>query len=104
MKAAQGDVSDCVAKLDASIADPELVALCKRCLSLRREDRPATAADVAKAAAIARRNAAASSLTRHSTSKMASISTAMPPGREFVPNALRAPMPSSPNTSFISSE
>ena len=40
----------------------------------------------------------------HSTSKMASISTAMFPGSEFVPIALRAPTPSSPNTSFINSE
>lgn len=41
----------------------------------------------------------------HSTSKMHSISTAMFPGSELCPTALRAPTPaSSPNTSFISSE
>src|SRR5207237_3533324 len=41
----------------------------------------------------------------YSTSKMHSISTAMPPGRVWAETALRAPPPASPpNTSFISSE
>jgi DNA-binding NarL/FixJ family response regulator len=41
----------------------------------------------------------------YSTSKIASISTAIPPGRLLCPTALRAPTPaSSPKTSFISSE
>ncbi|QEG29401.1 hypothetical protein GobsT_41970 [Gemmata obscuriglobus] len=44
-------------------------------------------------------------LDQPSISKMHSISTAMPPGSELWPTALRAPTPaSSPNTSFISSE
>src|SRR5262249_19982822 len=41
----------------------------------------------------------------HSTSKIHSTSTAIPPGRALVPIALRAPTPlSSPNTSAINSE
>src|SRR5271157_5361092 len=36
--------------------------------------------------------------------KMASISTAMPPGKAPMPTALRVPMPASPKTSFMRSE
>jgi tetratricopeptide (TPR) repeat protein len=51
VKAAQGDVADCFARLDGCGADPELVALCKRCLAPKREDRPADAGQVASAVA-----------------------------------------------------
>jgi tetratricopeptide (TPR) repeat protein len=51
VKAAQGDVADCFARLDGCRADPELVALCKRCLAPRLEDRLADAGEVAKAVA-----------------------------------------------------
>jgi tetratricopeptide (TPR) repeat protein len=54
VKAAQGDVSECFARLEACGADPELVALCKRCLARRPEDRPADAGAVAKAVAALR--------------------------------------------------
>jgi formylglycine-generating enzyme required for sulfatase activity len=54
LKAAQGDVEECCARLDASGAEPELVALCKRCLSKRAEDRPANASEVATAVAALR--------------------------------------------------
>jgi tetratricopeptide (TPR) repeat protein len=47
VQAATGDVAECFARLDACGADPELVALCKRCLSPRAEDRPADAGEVA---------------------------------------------------------
>src|SRR5262245_52843394 len=47
VRAATGDVAECFARLDAGGADPELVALCKRCLSPRPEDRPADAGEVA---------------------------------------------------------
>jgi hypothetical protein len=50
-KAAQGDVAECLAVLDASGAEPELLALCKRCLSPRATDRPADAGAVAGAVA-----------------------------------------------------
>jgi serine/threonine protein kinase len=49
--AARGDVADCLARLDSSGGEPELVALCKRCLAPRPADRPADAGDVARAVA-----------------------------------------------------
>ncbi len=51
VRAAQGDVADCFARLDASGAEPELVALCKHCLSPKPGDRPADAGEVAAAVA-----------------------------------------------------
>ncbi|OWK35315.1 serine/threonine-protein kinase [Fimbriiglobus ruber] len=54
VKAATGDVADCFARLDACGADPELVALCKRCLSPKAVDRPADAGEVARAVAALR--------------------------------------------------
>src|SRR5262249_13174143 len=50
-KAAAGDVAECLARLDGSGADPELIGLCKRCLSPRPGDRPADAGAVAAAVA-----------------------------------------------------
>jgi tetratricopeptide (TPR) repeat protein len=52
--AAQGKVLDCFARLDRCGADPALVALCKRCLSPGKGDRPAEAGEVAKAVAALR--------------------------------------------------
>jgi len=52
--AAKGKIQDCFARLDASGADPELVALGKRCLAPERDDRPADADVVAKAVAALR--------------------------------------------------
>jgi hypothetical protein len=49
--AARGKVDECFARLDACGADPELVTLCKRCLSPERDDRPAEAGAVATAVA-----------------------------------------------------
>jgi hypothetical protein len=51
VKAAQGDVGECFTCLDGCGADPDLVALCKRCLAPRPEDRPADAGEVAAAVA-----------------------------------------------------
>jgi formylglycine-generating enzyme required for sulfatase activity/tRNA A-37 threonylcarbamoyl transferase component Bud32 len=51
MQAAQGNVEECLARLDACGAEPELVALCKRCLSKMPADRPADAGEVASAVA-----------------------------------------------------
>jgi eukaryotic-like serine/threonine-protein kinase len=45
--AARGKVEDCFARLDSSGAEPELIGLCKRCLSPERDDRPANGAAVA---------------------------------------------------------
>ncbi len=39
--AARGKVDDCFVRLDSSGAEPELIGLCKRCLSPERDDRPA---------------------------------------------------------------
>ncbi len=50
-QAALGKVQDCFGRLDGCGADPELVALCKRCLAPEQEDRPADAGEVAKAVA-----------------------------------------------------
>jgi eukaryotic-like serine/threonine-protein kinase len=57
VRAAQGDVADCFARLDECGADPDLVELCKRCLAPKREDRPADAGDVARAVAALRQAA-----------------------------------------------
>ncbi len=55
--AAQGKVQSAFARLDESGSDPELVALCKRCLDPEPDRRPAEAKDVA-AAVVALRAAA----------------------------------------------
>ena len=46
--AIRGDLSACVARLDGYGAEPELVALCKRCLSFAPADRPRDAGAVAE--------------------------------------------------------
>lgn len=51
VQAAQGNVEECFSRLDACGAEPELVALCKRCLSKKMDDRPSNAGEVAKAVA-----------------------------------------------------
>src|SRR5262249_55623137 len=48
---ARGDVAECFARLDSCGADPDLVALCKRCLAAKSSDRPADAGEVARAVA-----------------------------------------------------
>jgi tetratricopeptide (TPR) repeat protein len=55
--AARGKVEDCFVRLDASGAEPELTALCKKCLSPERDDRPASGAAVAAAVAELRADA-----------------------------------------------
>jgi serine/threonine protein kinase len=52
VKAAKGDVDNCFARLDASGADPQLVALCKQCLSPRPAFRPLAHEVADKVAAI----------------------------------------------------
>jgi tetratricopeptide (TPR) repeat protein len=49
--AARGKVEDAFARLDACGADPELVALAKRCLAVEPADRPANAGELATAIA-----------------------------------------------------
>jgi tetratricopeptide (TPR) repeat protein len=49
--AVRGQLEDCFARLDASGAEPELVALCKKCLAFEPADRPADAGAVAQAVA-----------------------------------------------------
>src|SRR5262249_4929016 len=51
---AEGKVEDAHARLDASGAEPDLVALAKRCLAPRAEDRPAHGGEVAAAVAALR--------------------------------------------------
>jgi WD40 repeat protein/tRNA A-37 threonylcarbamoyl transferase component Bud32 len=51
VQAARGKLEDCFARLDASNAEPELVALCKKCLAFEPADRPADAGAVAAAVA-----------------------------------------------------
>src|SRR5262249_27050684 len=55
-KAAAGDMSEVLSRLDACEADPELVALAQRCLSPRAEDRPADGKALADAGAAQRAN------------------------------------------------
>ena len=49
--AVRGKLDDCFARLDASGAEPELVALCKQCLAFEPADRPADGGAVAQAVA-----------------------------------------------------
>jgi tetratricopeptide (TPR) repeat protein len=49
--AAKGRATEAFARLDACGADPELIALCKRCLAAEKEDRPADAGEVARTVA-----------------------------------------------------
>ena len=51
VQAVRGKLEDCFARLDASSAEPELVALCKLCLAFEPADRPANAGAVAAAVA-----------------------------------------------------
>jgi tetratricopeptide (TPR) repeat protein len=54
VQAMRGKLEDCFARLDASGAEPELVALCKKCLAFEPEGRPANAGAVAAAVAALR--------------------------------------------------
>jgi tetratricopeptide (TPR) repeat protein/tRNA A-37 threonylcarbamoyl transferase component Bud32 len=54
IRAAQGKLDDCFARLDGCGADPELVALCKHCLSPDQADRPSEGGAVARAVAALR--------------------------------------------------
>ena len=49
--AARAKLDDAFARLDASGAEPELIALAKRCLAAEPKDRPANAGEVAEAVA-----------------------------------------------------
>jgi WD40 repeat protein len=51
VQAARGKLEDCFARLDACGAEPELIALCKRCLAFEPAERPADAGAVAAAVA-----------------------------------------------------
>jgi WD40 repeat protein len=51
VQAVRGKLEDCFARLGASGAEPELVALCKQCLAFEPADRPANAGAVAQAVA-----------------------------------------------------
>ena len=51
VQAVRGKLEDCFARLDACGAEPELVALCKKCLAFEPADRPADAGAVAAAVA-----------------------------------------------------
>ena len=46
-----GQLGDCFARLEACGAEPELVALCRRCLAFEPKDRPADAGEVARTVA-----------------------------------------------------
>jgi tetratricopeptide (TPR) repeat protein/tRNA A-37 threonylcarbamoyl transferase component Bud32 len=51
LMAIRGQLAECLARLDACGADPELVALCTRCLAAERDDRPRDGGAVAAAVA-----------------------------------------------------
>jgi tetratricopeptide (TPR) repeat protein len=61
--AARGKLDDAFARLDSSAAEPDLIALCKRCLSAEKADRPADGSELATAVAALR--AAADDRARH---------------------------------------
>jgi tetratricopeptide (TPR) repeat protein/serine/threonine protein kinase len=54
LKAVRGQLAETFTRLDGCGADPELVALCKRCLSVERNNRPNDANEVAIAVAALR--------------------------------------------------
>jgi tetratricopeptide (TPR) repeat protein len=60
--ALRGELAACLARLDGCGAEPELVALCKRCLAFTPADRPSDAGAVAEA--VARLRAAAEERAR----------------------------------------
>jgi serine/threonine-protein kinase len=49
--AAKGDLGDAHGRLDRCGAEAELIALCKRCLSVERDQRPRDAGEVARVVA-----------------------------------------------------
>jgi serine/threonine protein kinase len=51
LKAVRGEVAEALARLESCGAEPDMVALCKRCLELRQEDRPEDGRAVAMAVA-----------------------------------------------------
>ncbi len=51
VQALRGKLEDCFARLDACGGEPELIALCKKCLAFEPADRPADAGAVAQAVA-----------------------------------------------------
>jgi hypothetical protein len=57
VQSAQGRLDECFSRLDGSGADPELVALCKRCLCPEAAGRPGDAGEVARAVAQLRQQA-----------------------------------------------
>jgi len=63
LKAIRGETSVALARLDACEADPELVALCRRCLAIERDARPRHAGEVAQS--VAALLAAAEERARH---------------------------------------
>ena len=73
--AARGEMRGCFERLDGCEADPGLVALAKRCLAPRREDRPADAGAVAQEVAALR--AAADDRARQAEVKLATTATAI---------------------------
>jgi serine/threonine protein kinase len=48
IRAVRGEMAEALAALDGSRAEPALVALCKRCLAIRQEERPADGEAVAR--------------------------------------------------------
>jgi len=59
VKAVRGELQEAFARLDQCRAEPEVVALCKRCLSFKQADRPANGQEVADAVAKIRNDAEA---------------------------------------------
>jgi tetratricopeptide (TPR) repeat protein len=59
IKAVRGELQDAFARLDQCGAEPEVVALCKKCLSFKQKDRPASGQEVADAVAKIRNDAEA---------------------------------------------
>src|SRR5262249_62159246 len=51
LMAIRGQLDDCTARLDACGAEPELVALCQRCLAADPDGRPRHAGELARAVA-----------------------------------------------------
>ncbi|MCL6501131.1 MAG: hypothetical protein K6T86_00510 [Pirellulales bacterium] len=59
LQAVRWETADAFARLDGCGAEPDLVALCKRCLAFKQEDRPAEGTAVAQQVAETRHTAEA---------------------------------------------
>jgi serine/threonine protein kinase/Flp pilus assembly protein TadD len=90
LAAIRGNVADALARLDGCGAEPELIALAKRCLAFEPEQRPANASELARAVASLRAQAEARARQAELDRARAEVHTAEQRKRRRVQLALAA--------------